>query len=67
MASGPQELHLKVGHKRGGVLAQGAAVDGLAASPQQKQLIKSLRRQSTVFPQAGCSWEGRPRNGNLGA
>ena len=42
-------LHLKVGHKRGGVLAQRAAVDCLAAPLQQEQLVKGLHRQSTAF------------------
>ena len=42
-------LHLKVGHKRGGVLAQGAAVDCLAAPLQQKQLVKGLHIQSIAF------------------
>ena len=46
-------LHLKVGHQRGGVLAQGAAVDCLAAPLQQKQLVEGLHTQSIAFSRPG--------------
>ena len=49
MTSALLGLHLKVGHKCGGVLAQGAAVDCLAAPLQQKQLVKGLHIQSMAF------------------